>query len=151
MAIKHLQEKTDSHDNFINTNREKLQTLEQRLTPNQSIYLPRQTINQNKPNPAGLNTVFNRDNLTKTGKMDVSHFTPQEKKLLSVFFDNRDMYLSYRDIGKTLGKSSHTVKNQLRQIRMKADLFEQSITDKTRKRFRLKDNLKVQNLLDVNP
>jgi DNA-directed RNA polymerase specialized sigma24 family protein len=68
-----------------------------------------------------------------------------------VFFDNRDMYLSYRDIGKTLGKSSHTVKNQLRQIRMKADLFEQSITDKTRKRFRLKDNLKVQNLLDVNP
>jgi peptidoglycan hydrolase CwlO-like protein len=66
VAIKHLQEKTDSHDNFINTNREKLQTLEQRLTPNQSIYLPRQTINQNKPNPAGLNTVFNRDNLTKT-------------------------------------------------------------------------------------
>jgi DNA-binding CsgD family transcriptional regulator len=148
IAIKHLQQKSETHDELINTNSQKLQSLEQRLTVNQPINPPAESINQQQP---VLNTVFNQNQPTGESKMDISTFTPQEKRLLSVFFDNRDMHLSYRDIGKTLGKSPHTVKNQLRQIRMKADLFDQSITDKSRKRFKLKDNLKIQNFLDINP
>ena len=60
------------------------------------------------------------------------------------------MQLSYADIAQSVGKSPHTVKNQLRQIRMKADIFTQSIAAEGRKRFQLKDSLQIQNYLKTD-
>jgi DNA-binding CsgD family transcriptional regulator len=85
----------------------------------------------------------------QSGKLDVSVFSPQEKKILSVFFENSDLSLSYADIGKFLGKSANTIKNQIHQINIKADLFNYNIDNQSRKRFKLKDNIKLEKYLKV--
>jgi DNA-binding CsgD family transcriptional regulator len=81
---------------------------------------------------------------------NIENFSPQEKRILSIFFQNHDMTFSYIDIAKVLGKSANTVKNQMHQLSMKADLFERSIDQQNRNRFKLKDGLKVEQYLNVN-
>ena len=95
---------------------------------------------------------FNGDTLgaicLETGVMD--RFSGQEKRILSVFFENHDMALSYVDIARALGKSHHTIKNQMHQITSRADLFDVAVDHGQRKRFRLKDNVKIEKHLKMN-
>ena len=79
-----------------------------------------------------------------THKLNVDQFSEQQKRLLAVFFQNRDRELSYADLGTILGKSAHTIKNQIHQIRHKADLFDRVIGPQSRSFFRLKDDLRVE-------
>ena len=83
-------------------------------------------------------------------KLDISRFSPQEKRILSVFFQNQDMALSYADIAQYLSKSPNTIKNQVRQINMKADLFNYTVDNESRKRYKLKDGLKIEKFLNIN-
>ena len=83
-------------------------------------------------------------------KLDISRFSPQEKRILSVFFQNQDMALSYADIAQYLSKSPNTIKNQVRQINMKADLFNYTVDNDSRKRYKLKDGLKIEKYLNIN-
>jgi len=83
-------------------------------------------------------------------KLDISRFSPQEKRILSVFFQNQDMALSYADIAQYLSKSPNTIKNQVRQINMKADLFNYKVDNESRKRYKLKDGLKIEKYLNIN-
>lgn len=83
-------------------------------------------------------------------KFDISRFSEQEKRILSVFFQNHDMALSYVDIGSTLNKSPNTVKNQIRQIDLKANLFDKTIDSDQRNRFKLKDGLKIEKYLNIH-
>ena len=83
-------------------------------------------------------------------KLDISRFTPQEKRILSMFFQNQDMALSYADIAKYLGKSPNTIKNQVGQINMKADLFNYTVDNESRKRYKLKDGLKIEKYFNIN-
>ncbi len=69
-------------------------------------------------------------------KLDISRFSPQEKRILSVFFQNQDMALSYADIAQYLSKSPNTIKNQVRQINMKADLLNYTVDNESRKRYK---------------
>ena len=80
---------------------------------------------------------------------DINSFSEQEKRILSVFFQNQDMPLSYIDLARTLSKSSNTIKNQMRQIRLKADLFDKTIDSEQRNRFKLKGNMKVEKYLNL--
>ena len=57
--------------------------------------------------------------------------------------------MSYADLAAVLGKSVCTVKNQMNQIRHKADLFNCAVGPQSRNLFRLKDDLKVEKLLKV--
>jgi hypothetical protein len=82
-------------------------------------------------------------------KLDVDHFSEQQRRLLAVFFQNRDREMSYADVATVLGKSACTVKNQMNQIRHKADLFECVLGPQSRNLFRLKDDLKVEKHLKV--
>lgn len=82
-------------------------------------------------------------------KFDLNRFSEQEKRILSVFFHNQDLALSYVDIAKTLNKSPHTVKNQMNQMKLKADLFNRTVDNDSRNRFRLKDSLKIEKYLNV--
>ena len=59
------------------------------------------------------------------------------------------MALSYADIAHSLNKSPHTIKNQMRQINIKADLFDKNIDDENRNRFKIKDGLKIERYLNV--
>lgn len=82
-------------------------------------------------------------------KFDINHLSEQEKRILAVFFHNKDMALSYVDIARALNKSHHTVKNQMNQMRLKADFFDRSVGRDSRNRFRLKDGLKIEKYLNV--
>ena len=86
----------------------------------------------------------------KIDKFDLSGFSQQERRILTVFFQNKEMALSYVDMAKCLGKSPNTVKNQMRQINMKADLFDFSMGNDSRKRYRLKEGLKIEKYLNID-
>lgn len=83
-------------------------------------------------------------------KFDISTFSNQEQRILSVFFRNQGMALSYADLGRSLNKSPNTIKNQMRQINMKADLFSKHIDEGNRNRFKLKDGLKIEKYFNIN-
>jgi DNA-binding NarL/FixJ family response regulator len=89
-------------------------------------------------------------NLPLPQKLDVDYFSEQEKRILAVFFQNQGMALSYIDIARTLNKSPHTIKNQVRQMRLKADLFDRTVGDQSRNRFKLKDGLRIEKYLNVS-
>jgi DNA-binding CsgD family transcriptional regulator/uncharacterized coiled-coil protein SlyX len=91
-----------------------------------------------------------QSNVTNSCKFDIDRFSNQEKRILQIFFQNPQMGLSYMDIASTLGKSAHTIKNQMQQIRLKADLFERSIGEQQRNRFKLKDGLKIEKYLHLD-
>ncbi len=82
-------------------------------------------------------------------KFDVNCFSEQEKRILAVFFHNQGMALSYIDVAKAMGKSPHTIKNQIGQMRLKADLFDRTVGDESRNRFRLKEGLRIEKYLNV--
>jgi hypothetical protein len=82
-------------------------------------------------------------------KFDIDGFSPQQKRILQVFFEHPDMALSYNDLSQALGKSALTVKNQLHEIRLKADMFSKTVGEDNRNRFKLKDNLRLQKYLDL--
>ena len=79
--------------------------------------------------------------------LDIDRFSEQQKRLLAVFFQNRDRQMSYADLAVVLGKSAYTVKNQMNLIRHKADLFDCTVGPESRNYFKLKDDLKVEKQL----
>jgi DNA-binding CsgD family transcriptional regulator len=82
-------------------------------------------------------------------KYDVNNFSPQEKRILQLFFEHPDMALSYTDLSQALGKSPLTVKNQLHEIRLKADLLTKTIDADNRNRFKLRDGIRLQKYLNL--
>ena len=125
----------------------KLTNLEDILT-NQPIYLSQsQTSPTQRPDWPAKPV---QSNVIHSCKFDINKFSNQEKRILSVFFEHQDMALSYRDVGSMLGKSANTVKNQMHQIVIKADLFERIIDNDMRNRFRLKDGIKIEKYLNVD-
>ena len=82
-------------------------------------------------------------------QFDIECFTEQEKRVLAVFFQNKGMRMSYADVARTLNKSAYTVKNQMNQIRQKADLFDCTIGNQSRNLFALKADLRVEKYLKV--
>jgi hypothetical protein len=87
--------------------------------------------------------------LPKPDKLQVNSLSRQEQKILTVFFQHPNMALSYADIGAFLKKSSNTIKNQMRQLGMKADLFSKTTDDENRNRFQLKDDLRIEKYLNM--
>jgi len=82
-------------------------------------------------------------------QFDIERFTEQEKRVLAVFFQNKGIKMSYADVAKVLNKSAYTVKNQVNQIRQKADLFDCTIGNQSRNLFKLKDDLRIEKYLKV--
>lgn len=139
------------HSILIAKHSRNLEKLEQ-LVANQPVSPPRfdslpasRPIATTNPPPLSHNVP-----LQQAQKFSVNRFSPQEKRILSVFFQNTGMALSYVDIAHTLNKSPSTIKNQMGQIKIKADLFTQNIDYENRKRFKLKDGLKIEKYLNVD-
>ena len=82
-------------------------------------------------------------------KLDFNRFSQQEKRILAVFFQNKQMSLSYVDIARALNKSPYTIKNQMNRMRLKTDLFDRTMGDQSRNRFKLKEGLRVEKYLNV--
>ncbi len=141
------QKDIDENSALLKEHSQKLTNLEDILT-NQPMSLSlRQTSPTQRPDwtakpvqPNGIHSC----------KFDINKFSNQEKRILSVFFNHQDMALSYRDVGSMLGKSANTVKNQMHQILIKADLFERAIDNDMRNRFKLKDGIKIEKYLNID-
>ncbi len=139
------------HSILIARHSRNLEKLEQ-LVANQPVSPPRfDSLPASRPiattNPPPLSHTAS---LQQVPKFSVNRFSPQEKRILSVFFQNTGMALSYIDIAHSLNKSPNTIKNQMRQINIKADLFTESINEENRKRFKLKDGLKIEKYLNID-
>jgi len=139
------------HGTLLEKHSEQLDTLEQ-LVLRPAVYpanIDFPTVN--RPD-ACLNSAVSaqRQSQQQIQRFDIARFSEQEKRILTVFFQNKDMALSYADVAKYLGKSPNTIKNQMRQVSMKADLFNYTIGDESRKRFKLKDGLKIEKYLGIS-
>jgi DNA-binding CsgD family transcriptional regulator len=139
------------HKRLINQHSRGLEKLEQIVTkrpisPSKEDFVPpeRPTV-PIEPSPALENVPE-----SQAQKFDIARFSGQERKILSVFFQNQDMALSYVDIARSLDKSPNTIKNQMRQIRLKADLFDRAVDNDSRNRFKLKDGLRIEKYLNVH-
>lgn len=139
------------HDNeiseqthIIKTHVQKLEKLEQIATnpPIGPTKIPVASINQPP--------IMEDTSQPQIQKFDIGTFSNQEQRILSVFFQNQNMALSYADIARSLNKSPNTIKNQMRQINIKANLFSKHVDAGNRNRFKLKDGMKIEKYLNVN-
>ena len=141
------QKDIDENSALLKEHSQKLTNLEDILT-NQPMSL---SLSQTSPTQRPDWTVKPvQSNVLNSCKFDINKFSNQEKRILSVFFEHQDMALSYRDVGSMLSKSANTIKNQMHQILIKADLFERIIDNDMRNRFRLRDGIKIEKYLNIN-
>jgi DNA-binding CsgD family transcriptional regulator len=149
MLDRHSGELTE-HKRLIDDHTAKLASLEQRLTVSTAT-LQKELSPVSRPIlPTSLPIATNPPMYSVPQRHNIDSFSPQEKRILSLFFENPGMALSYVDIAKVLGKSANTVKNQMHQLGMKADLFERTIDNTNRNRFKLKEGLKIDRFLNIN-
>jgi hypothetical protein len=151
IALKRHDDELLEHKRLIEEHTKDLEKLEQIVTTVQIAPTIEEKTQSNRPA-----AMINQLDVTKpptevsSHKFDINCFSEQEKRILAVFFQNQQMALSYVDIAKTLNKSPHTVKNQMRQMRLKTDLFDRTVDNDSRNRFKLKDGLKIEKYLNVN-
>lgn len=148
IALKKHDDQLSEHDQLIRGNSK---TLEQIANALEAPPLQRET--NPTPQPvaiANLSTIPAPAQGDPGQKLDINRFSEQEKRILSVFFHNRGVALSYADVAQYLNKSHYTVKNQMAQIRQKADLFEKTVGRQCRNMFKLKDDLRVEKYLNLS-
>jgi hypothetical protein len=151
IMTKHEQEITQ-HGTLLEKHTGQLDTLEQLVTK-QPVKPTNIDLSANNRSDAAisLSVLHQRQFEQQNRKFDIAQFSEQEKRILSVFFQNKDMTLSYADLAMHLGgKSPNTIKNQMRQISMKADLFNCAVGNESRKRFKLKEGIKIEKYLGIS-
>jgi len=146
-----LYEQVDRHERQLGDFHAKVDSLEARLmaTPSPEALPAAKEIPLlsaiNRPIPSGRRPITTTRPADETHPaIDLDCLTPQEKRILECFTAHRNMRLSYQDMAQALHKSPHTIKNQIRQLRMKMDCFESSMDEHNLKRFRLKPQLQLK-------
>lgn len=133
------------HDTQLKGHEQKIQTLEQKITET-----PAQAVTPRRPVRSDIKDAPTSTQCTPTAppqQFDIDQFTEQEKRILAVFFQNKGVNMSYADVATALNKSACTVKNQMNQIRQKADLFHCTIGNQSRNLFTLKGDLRIEKYL----
>ena len=139
------------HKGIIEQHSARLSTLEQAVNWQPANLRLTWNSQGNRPDQASSQaTAATPGNLPLPQKLDVDYFSEQEKRIMAVFFQNQGMALSYTDIAMALNKSPYTVKNQIRQMRLKADLFDRTVGDEGRNRFKLKAGLKIEKYINIS-
>jgi hypothetical protein len=138
------------HRRLIDENCKQLHRLEVIVGAEKVEPLPRQATAAIYPvESISQSTMHMAANVQSAQKLDINRLSEQEKNILAVFFQNQGMALSYVDIGRALNKPPNTLKNQIRQIRPKADLFDRMVDTCGTNRFKLKDGLRIEKYLNV--
>ena len=148
VAIKNHEEVLAAHDMRLQEHGQKLQTLEQKVTtPLAQHGVSRQA---GRHGPESIPRLSAQPaHASPPQQFDIERFTEQQKRVLAVFFQNKGIRMSYADVARVLNKSAYTVKNQMNQIRQKADLFDCTIGNQSRNLFALKADLRVEKYLKV--
>jgi len=151
IALKKHDDELSEHTRLLGEHTKGLEKLEQIVNTAKIAPTIEEKTQSNRPaaliNPL---TVTKPPTEASSNKFDINCFSEQEKRILAVFFQNQQMAISYVDIARILNKSPHTVKNQMRQMRLKANLFERTVDNDSRNRFKLKDSLKIEKYLNVS-
>jgi hypothetical protein len=150
IALKKHDDQLAEHRELVAQHSKRFEKLEEKvsavsMTAGVKEAVPIARLIQTRP-PSTRSAVATSDTIQK---FDINRFSEQQKRILAVFFQNEGMALSYVDIGRILNKSPHTIKNQMREIRLKADLFETSIGEQSRHRFTFKRDLRIEKYLNV--
>jgi len=148
IAIKRHNDVLAAHETRLQEHAQRFQTLEQKV----SIAVVQPTAFRQ----AGWHAAENSPRLSPqtahaslAQQFDIEQFTEQQKRVLAVFFQNKGIRMSYADVARVLNKSAFTIKNQMNQIRQKADLFDCTIGNQSRNLFALKADLRVEKYLKV--
>ena len=148
IAIKKHDDGLLAHETLLQEHRQKFQTLEQKIAATVA-----QPITSRPPmRQAVEDSSYPSAQPARVGRaqqFDIEQFTEQQKRVLAVFFQNKGRRMSYADVAKILNKSAYTIKNQVNQIRQKADLFDCTIGNQSRNLFALKADLRVEKYLKV--
>lgn len=148
ITIKRHDDQLAEHAVRLQEHGQRFQTLEQKVAiPAMQPAATRQAVRRAADNDRCLFTQPAYANPAQ--HFDIEQFTEQEKRVLSVFFQNKGIRMSYADVARVLHKSAYTIKNQMNQIRQKADLFDRSIGNQSRNLFALKADLRVEKYLKV--
>lgn len=143
IALKKHDDQLAEHTRIIGKHSKSLEKLEQKISAVEIAPPARENIPIVRPveviNPS---TSPGRAPIGFDQRFDINRFTEQEKRIVAVFFQNKQMSLSYVDIARALDKSPYTIKNQINRLRLKADLFDRAIGDQSRNRFKLKEGLR---------
>ena len=83
-------------------------------------------------------------------ELPITNLSPKEKKIIGVLIGHKDMILSYEDIAKVLENSISTVKNQINQIKNKANLLIEIRDETGKKRYKLKDNIRLEKYITTD-
>jgi len=150
IVLKKHDDQLVEHNNVIEEHSKGLEKLEQMLNaiPVRSSAQP-DTPSSGLPQMAGVPVAAKSTIQQLPQKLDIDRFSEQEKRILAVFFQNKAARLSYLDVASALNKSHYTIKNQMRQIRQKADLFDQTTGRQCRNLFKLKNDLRIEKYLNI--
>jgi len=150
IVLKKHDDELSEQKKLITEHSKGLEKLEEKVNTVQIMPLVKETIPTARPTEIiSPSTTLAPATIDSIQKFDINRFSEQQKRILAVFFQNQGMALAYADIAKTLEKSPHTIKNQMREIRLKADLFDRSIGEQSRHRFKLKNDLRIEKYLNV--
>lgn len=151
IALKKHDGELSEHTRLIGEHTKGLEKLEQ-IVATAQIVTSAEEKDQSNRQAAMINqlTVTKPPTEASSHKFDINRFSEQEKRILAVFFQNQQMALSYVDIARSLNKSPNTIKNQMRQMRLKADLFDRTVDNDSRNRFKLKDGLRIEKYLNLS-
>ena len=140
---KHSEQLTQ-HDSLLTDHTSSLEGLEDKLNST-----PPTPIISKLAQPMQVSVPLTHAPDSSSAALDVALLSQQEKRILKVFTQNHSMYLSYQDVAKSLNKSPNTVKNQMNGLRLKANLFDRTIGEQSRSRFRLKEDLRIERYLNM--
>ena len=148
IALKKHDDQLIAHDKKMEKQAQGLEQLIQRIDAQPA---PQQEIQNvcKQTDPVDSVVTFQPSVRETPQRLDVDDFTEQEKRIMEVFFQNKNDWLSYTRVGEHLGKSAHTIKNQMRQIRQRADLFNRRVGRQSRNLFKLKDDLRIEKYLHI--
>ena len=140
-----------AHSRLLDRHTTRLQTLETILaavppTPvaqDTATSRPKQPTNRTTP-PTSRLVATNPQPYDPADIPELNALSPQERRIVEVFLGHRDMALSYLDIARSLHKSPHTIKNQMRQLNIKSSFFDQAVDAQNKNRFKLKKHLKIE-------
>jgi hypothetical protein len=150
IALKKHDDQLAEHTRIIGEHSKSLEKLEQKISAVEIVPPAREKVPIVRPVEAiNPSTSRGRAPIGFDQRFDINRFSEQEKRILAVFFQNKQMSLSYVDIARALNKSPYTIKNQMNRMRLKADLFDRTIGDQSRNRFNLKDGLRIEKYLNV--
>jgi DNA-binding CsgD family transcriptional regulator len=148
IAIKRHDDQLMTHEARLREHGDKLQTLEQKVTI--SLAQPMAFRQAGRHGPESMPRLSAHPAYASPARQfDIEQFTEQQKRVLAVFFQNKGRRMSYADVARVLNKSAYTIKNQVNQIRQKADLFDCTIGNQSRNLFALKADLRVEKYLKV--